>query len=807
MKLKVVLLVVFVAIARSAPGQTTAELIAQGRALLTQSNLIGAHEKFSAAVTASPSDPTANVLNAVTRLLVLPSQPSGSNFLNQLGFSAGGRNLYAWTSSLPRQVEGGSTNPSKFTNATELITQLRSSLLPAVSAALDNLSRVTNRSFILQLSSAETQLDDVTVDWGDIQVARAGLGFLEYLGYTLSTWNLPLQWEAIEALAEGGTAAFGGVLKRYPQLLTFRDPRELAPARAAFSRAADAYLAGSLFIRQRTLNVTRLFNLHEDMYSQERGFRTTIEDFRASLDHPVELREDPDITIFAARHFDGSRSLAEMLPRFEGKAILAGTVPDLTFNGLLAGLSSAEIDRALSGGWEIVPHLRVQMEGTPRFPQLRLGAEPGQSFELFHSVDLENWTPLTAVVAYDSPIALTLPADHPPANANANFYLVAPQAHAANDDFQNRTLLPSIGGDFSASFSGATREPEEPVHDGLEFMRYTIWWSWVAPLTGLLEVQSLRGYSPVAVYTGSSLDQLTPVLPIAQFDPLFEVTAGTTYQIVMAGDFNFDDRSEFRVRAFPAALNDNFADRQPILSMDQVISTHNIGSSGEPDEPLHIPFGEVETRRSIWFTWTAPKTGRFTLEVPENQNLPFFAVYTGDSLARLNLVQQNQSPSGSTVLDVTRGTVYQIALDQSYGTRFAFRIVETPAPANDRFDQAQRLTGSEVTVTASNRGATAEPGELGHADFAEAEHSLWYDWVAPATGNLRLSGVGGDMEPLIRVYTGNSVNQLEHVQRGLGGIADYYPVEKGARYRIAVDSPGDETGMFILRLLLEPMPF
>ena len=79
--------------------------------------------------------------------------------------------------------------------------------------------------------------------------------------------------------------------------------------------------------------------------------------------------------------------------------------------------------------------------------------------------------------------------------------------------------------------------------------------------------------------------------------------------------------------------------------------------------------------------------------------------------------------------------------------------------------------------------------------------------LMPQKGRLRLSGAGGEFEALVGVYSGNALDALGYVQRGEGGIADYYPVEKDVRYRIAIDTRNGHTGTVILRLWLEPTPF
>jgi hypothetical protein len=54
------------------------------------------------------------------------------------------------------------------------------------------------------------------------------------------------------------------------------------------------------------------------------------------------------------------------------------------------------------------------------------------------------------------------------------------------------------------------------------------------------------------------------------------------------------------------------------------------------------------------------------------------------------------------------------------------------APANDRFVNAQVITGSSGTVNGSNTGANDESGEPDHGGFPGGR-SIWYRWTAPTT--------------------------------------------------------------------------
>jgi hypothetical protein len=84
------------------------------------------------------------------------------------------------------------------------------------------------------------------------------------------------------------------------------------------------------------------------------------------------------------------------------------------------------------------------------------------------------------------------------------------------------------------------------------------------------------------------------------------------------------------------------------------------------------------------------------------------------------------------------------------------------APAgNDDFANAQTLSGSlPIVVTATVDEATREPGEpyVGYS-------TVWYRWTAPENRDVAIESCGGDSyQPLVRVYTGSSVADLNRVR-------------------------------------------
>src|SRR5688572_20662531 len=85
----------------------------------------------------------------------------------------------------------------------------------------------------------------------------------------------------------------------------------------------------------------------------------------------------------------------------------------------------------------------------------------------------------------------------------------------------------------------------------------------------------------------------------------------------------------------------------------------------------------------------------------------------------------------------------------------AFSFKSEAAAGNDRFADAQVISGSIGTTTDSNNGASKEPGEPNHAGEPGGS-SIWFRWTAPASGRFSFNTVGSSFDTLLAVYTGTS---------------------------------------------------
>ena len=84
------------------------------------------------------------------------------------------------------------------------------------------------------------------------------------------------------------------------------------------------------------------------------------------------------------------------------------------------------------------------------------------------------------------------------------------------------------------------------------------------------------------------------------------------------------------------------------------------------------------------------------------------------------------------------------------------------ASANDNF--ANRINiPNPATVTGSNVGATAEPGEPIHAGVPTARNSVWWSYTPSTSGQITIDTFNSNLHTVLAVYTGGSVANLTEV--------------------------------------------
>ena len=243
-----------------------------------------------------------------------------------------------------------------------------------------------------------------------------------------------------------------------------------------------------------------------------------------------------------------------------------------------------------------------------------------------------------------------------------------------NDAFADSIPLRTASGGFDMNNTGASKEPGEPNHAG-NAGGHSLWLRWKAPRSGTMTMET-RGPSIdtlLAVYTGSSVAALTLVASNDNASPTetrskvtFSATGGTTYRIALDGKNGAAGYISFSYTGtLGGPANDNFANRETITGSTGRIYASNVGATAEAGEPGSDYYPQP---MSIWYRWTAPRSGLFSFDVNGSATGWSFDLYTGSSLTSLAPagVKVGGGRSGQIYLVATAGVTYVIRLDDQY---------------------------------------------------------------------------------------------------------------------------------------------
>ena len=363
----------------------------------------------------------------------------------------------------------------------------------------------------------------------------------------------------------------------------------------------------------------------------------------------------------------------------------------------------------------------------------------------------------------------------------------APSNAPANDNFANRIVLSGSSITVTGTNVNATKEAGEPNHGGNAGGK-SVWYSWTAPSTGVVSIDT-HGSSfdtLLGVYTGTSVAALTTVASNDD-DPAggtttskvtFTATAGITYQIAVDGyggvSGSITLNLSFAAGALPAP-------------------TGLTASNGTYGDGVHL-------------SWTAVS------------GATAYEVYRYASNDSTKATQVNAADiTGRTYDDTatTPGATYYywvIAKNTSSTSAFSSAVTGYRAsigPVNDNFANRIVITGTSVTVTGSNVGASKEAGEPAKLAGNAGGRSVWWTWTAPTSGKVTLDTHGSNFDTLLGVYTGTSVSALTLIGANdddpAGGTTTsklVFNAVAGTTYQIQVDGYGGASGNITLNLSL-----
>lgn len=267
-----------------------------------------------------------------------------------------------------------------------------------------------------------------------------------------------------------------------------------------------------------------------------------------------------------------------------------------------------------------------------------------------------------------------------------NYLFVPDSISVPNDNFAARTLLGSGPAAVSGSNIGATGEAGETDHIGRSIPLASAWWSWTAPATGtvVIDTNGSDFDTTLAVYSGGSVNGL---LLVGGNDDggtgtnssvSLAVQAGDVLQIAVDGFGSEQGSTDLNVSFIPGAVqrpgNDNFASAFLIAPGIELVTGNNEFATGETGEPVHHN-PSVSPLNSVWWRWTAPINGTLTVNLAgststANEMDTVLAVYQGSAVNALSLIASNDDNednentfTSKAIFPVTAGQTYHIAVD------------------------------------------------------------------------------------------------------------------------------------------------
>lgn len=402
---------------------------------------------------------------------------------------------------------------------------------------------------------------------------------------------------------------------------------------------------------------------------------------------------------------------------------------------------------------------------------------------------------------------------------------LAPTAGAAppnNDAFGNAQLIDgALPLEVTGTNVDATGEPGEPKHAGTDGGA-SVWFRWTPSVDMGVRLATCGSDldTLLAVYTGAAPAALTEVASNDQWcgngsEVGFFALAGTTYSIAVDGWRGA--QGEFALSLAPELTpNDRFADAQLIEGsppLQLLGSTYS--ADAEPGEVVPSQFN-IHT---VWYRWTPPEPGPVAIQACSRDMFVLPQVFVGTRLD--DLTEVDGSYDGICPLDqiglryrfsATAGQAYQIQVPADWTGVFRLRI--PVLPSNDQFADAEPLTGSTpITVTGTNVDAGFEQVEPYHAGTGGLT-SVWYRWTAPFTGPATVDTCESELDTVLAVYTGASLDALQPVGADDDSCGDGSRVpflaHAGTTYAIAVDgfpdARGRTAGNFRLTVVQPPLP-
>jgi hypothetical protein len=165
------------------------------------------------------------------------------------------------------------------------------------------------------------------------------------------------------------------------------------------------------------------------------------------------------------------------------------------------------------------------------------------------------------------------------------------------------------------------------------------------------------------VYGQSLPDQWVDITKLKAGKYWLEVAVDPDNRVLESNETNNTVRIKVSIQAQVKPRNDDFEQRTVVSGAAASVRGSNANASKQQGEPEHETIGGT----SVWYSWTAPSSGAFSISTAGSEIDTLLTVYTGTTLTDLTRVAGNDDDKTDRTSKVTiqakAGTTYQIAVD------------------------------------------------------------------------------------------------------------------------------------------------
>lgn len=283
-----------------------------------------------------------------------------------------------------------------------------------------------------------------------------------------------------------------------------------------------------------------------------------------------------------------------------------------------------------------------------------------------------------------------------------------------NDQAEDAIRIVERAAYWEGPTRGATFSPEEPRPPAPGFSG-SIWFLLSSELGGTYQIaaSALGDQTAVSLFSAPPSASTQPAsssygtYPGQDVDTSIRIQPGAEVYIAVYGTGTGARNCSLKITARPA--NDDFWNASVLTRIPFDLSVYTSGATAEQGEPVHGSRGSGHT---LWWQWTPPRTGLFSLSTYGSRGDTILAVYQGISLPTLDLVGANDDAgsglsTSQIAFEAVEGNTYSFALDVIGNPPNRVRLIgeysSPPVIASD-LEDVHVPVGQTVTLTSSFRG-------------------------------------------------------------------------------------------------------